>query len=207
MAKNLLFGEIFTLDNQPADDSDFGEITRALHAAGNGDVHAKNELAHLVYEDLKRTATFLMRNDAPNTLQPTALVNEAYLKLLDSDHIKNSPCRAYFFAAAAKAMTRILVDAARRRNAAKRGGKLERVPMENTLASYEDKGIDLIALDAALEELEQLDERQSQVVRLRFFLEFPVDEVARILELSRSTVEADWRMARAFLKSQLNSAC
>ncbi|HBE69463.1 MAG TPA: RNA polymerase subunit sigma [Planctomycetaceae bacterium] len=191
------------MENQPSNESNVGAITQALHAAGEGDLDARERVAELVYEDLKRTATYLMRNDRLGTLQPSALVNEAFLQLLDSDHINNAPCRAYFFAAAAKAMSRILVDASRKRNAAKRGGNQERVPLEHALASYQARSIDLIALDDALEELEELSQRQSQVVRLRFFLDFSVKEVAGLLDVSVSTVEQDWRFARAFLRDRV----
>ncbi len=185
---------------------DDGLLTKLLHAAGAGDHAAKEKFADLVVEDLKKIAQHLMRNEGPNSLQPTALVNEAYLRLLDSEQVKNTRNRAYFFAAAAKAMSRVLVDAARKRNATKRGGNRERIPLEHVLSVYEQNRLDVIALDTALEELEQLDVRQCQVVRLRWFLEMSVREVADLLDVSVSTVEQDWRTARAFLKQRMDGS-
>lgn len=187
-------------------ENETGLLTEILHAAGSGDREAQERFAELVVEDLKKIAARLMRNEGPNSLQPTAIVNEAYLSLLDTAQVKKAPNRAYFFSAAAKAMGRILVDAARKRKAVKRGGDAVRVDLDYVLNAYEDNHLDVVELDTALEELERLDSRQSQVVRLRWFLELSVKEVAELLEVSVSTVEQDWRTARAFLKQRMGGA-
>jgi RNA polymerase sigma factor (TIGR02999 family) len=183
-------------------DPDSLEITRILQAAGRGDLAARDELATRVYDELKRTAERMMRWEPQQTLQPTALVNEAYLRLFEQADIADLPNRVYFFAAAAQAMRRILVDAARRRKAIKRGGQYQRQPLDDVLDDYEDQQIDLINLDEALSRLEELSPRQANVVHLRWFIELSVKQVSELLDVSVSTVEQDWRSARAFLKRQ-----
>jgi RNA polymerase sigma factor (TIGR02999 family) len=184
------------------DESDFMEITRFLEATGQGDLAARDLLANRVYEELKRTAVRLMKWEPRQTLQPTALVNEVYLRLFEQANFANSPNRAYFFAAASQAMKRILVEAARRRKSIKRGGQYQRQPLDDVLDQYESQNIDLNDLDEALLKLEVLSPRQASVVHLRCFIELPIKEIAEILGVSVSTVEQDWRSARAFLKRQ-----
>lgn len=179
------------------------EITQILQAAGRGDPDAKDRLASRVYDDLKRTAERLMQWEPHQTLQPTALVNEAYLRLFEHSDFENPPNRAYFFAAAGQAMRRILVEAARRRKSIKRGGQYQRQPLDEILDQYETQKIDLMSLDEAILKLEQLSPRQANVVHLRWFMDLSVKEVSELLEVSISTVEQDWRSARAFLKRQL----
>jgi RNA polymerase sigma-70 factor (ECF subfamily) len=183
-------------------ESDSLEITQMLRAAGQGDSVAKAKLATRVYDDLKRTAQHMMRWEPQQTLQPTALVNEAYLRLFEHADFANSPNRAYFFGAAGRAMRRILVDAARRRKSIKRGGQYQRQPLDDVLDDYETQNVDLINLDAGLSKLEELSPRQANVVHLRWFIDLSVKEVAELLDVSISTVEQDWRSARAFLKRQ-----
>lgn len=180
------------------------EITLLLGRIGSGDQAAEERLAELTYDELRRTAQQLMRRERHGTLQPTALVNEAYLRLTGDTGLRNSPNRSYFFAAAAQAMRRILVDAARRRRSQKAGGEFHRVPFEHLLDVYEQRSIDLVALDEALDELETLNSRQHRVVDLRWFGGFAVPDVAEILGVSVSTVESDWRLARAFLMSRVH---
>ncbi len=180
------------------------ELTTILHAAGRGDVVAQQHFADLVYEDLRRMAQQLMRREPNGTLQPTALVNEAYLKVFCDASLANAPNRSYFFAAATTAMRRILVDYARQRKSLKRGGEFKRQPLDQILDVYEEQNIDLIGLDEALVQLEKLSPRQAKIVQLRWFAEMTVAEVSELLDVSISTVEHEWRAARAFLKWQLS---
>lgn len=180
------------------------EITELLGRVGAGDDSAEERLAELTYDELRKIAQQLMRWERHNTLQPTALVNEAYLRLTRDQVPGNSPDRAYFFAAAAQAMRRILVDSARRRRSRKAGGHFERQPLDDLMASFEDRSIDLIALDEALCELQDLSDRQYQVVQMRWFIGLTVKEIAQTLDVSVSTIESDWRMARAFLFNQIS---
>lgn len=181
------------------------ELTLLLHAASQGDLDAGEVAAKLVYEDLRQMAHQMMRWEKNQTLQPTALLNEAYKRLIDQNGLAQVPDRAYFFAAAAQAMRRVLVEEARRRASLKRGGGLERQPFDEILVQYEDKNLDLIAMNDALNELEELDPRQAQVVQLRWFAELTVKDVADVLKVSVATVEQDWRTARAFLRRRMSS--
>lgn len=180
-------------------------LTQVLQAAGRGDPAARDMLAAQVYHDLKQTAARMMRQEPLQTLQATALVNEAYLQLFEGSDIANSPNRAYFFAAAGQAMRRILVDAARRRMALKRGAGYQRHGLDEILDRYEVQKINLVELDEAIVALEKISPRQANVVHLRWFMEQSVKEISEMLGISVSTVEQDWRMARAFLKRQLMS--
>lgn len=184
------------------DESDSLDITQMLRAAGQGDSVARDKLATRVYDDLKRTAQHMMRWEPGQTLQPTALVNEAYMRLFEHSDFANSPNRAYFFAAAGQAMRRILIDAARKRKSIKRGGRYQRQPLDDVLDDYETKNLDLINLDEAISKLEELSPRQANVVHLRWFIDLSVKEVSELLDVSVSTVEQDWRSAKAFLKLQ-----
>jgi len=187
------------------DESGQKELTQVLRLAGKGDLVADERAARLVYDELKVTARSMMRWEKEGTLQPTALVNEALMRLLDRATLENLPDRGYFFASAAKSMRRILVDEARKRNSLKRGGDHVRQPFDDLLHRYEDQKIDLLALDEALAELESLNQRQAHVVHLRWFAEFNVKEIAELLGVSISTVEQDWRTAKAFLYYRLSS--
>lgn len=175
------------------------EITVLLGQIAAGDRSAEERLLEMTYEELRSTAQQLMRHENPNSLQPTALVNEAYLKLIKTDTLAKSPNRAYFFAAVAQAMRRILVDSARRRKSQKAGGRLVKQPIDDLLISFEDRSVDLLELDEALDRLQELNARQFEVVQLRWFAGFSASEIAGLLDVSVTTVESDWRMARAFL--------
>ncbi len=162
-----------------------------------------SEVAGEVYDELRRIAQKAMNNERPgHTLQATALVNEVYLRLDASDRRWNS--RAHFFAAAAEAIRRILIDHARSRGAAKRGGALGRVPMDDSLAIAGAGDIDLLDLDEALKDLNDMDPRMARVVELRFFGGLDVAEVADVLGFSKRTIENDWTAARAWLRSRLD---
>ncbi len=181
-----------------------GEVTKLLPDIAAGSREAKNQLFELVYEELRGIANGLMRWEREDhTLQPTALVNEAYLKLCAGTELK-ADNRAYFFAAAANAMRQVLVDRAWKRKAEVHGGKLRRVPFDPVLDWLEStQQVDVLALHEALERLEGLGKRQHEVIMLRFFGGLKDEEVAEHLKVSVSTVEKDWKMARAWLHGQL----
>ena len=182
------------------------EITRLLVAWGDGDESALEALTPLVYEELHRLAHHYMRNErAGHTLQSSALVNEAYVRLIDWKSVRWQS-RAHFFGVSAQLMRRILVDFARSRNYAKRGGQLGVIPIDDAVVVSDDKGADIVALDEALESLAKLDERQSKVVELRFFGGLSVEETAEVLHISSGTVRRDWSIARAWLRREITKA-
>jgi RNA polymerase sigma factor (TIGR02999 family) len=184
-----------------------GEVTRILQSIQEGDPAAKDRLMHLVYDELRGIASDLLcHEDKPHTLQPTALVHEAYLRLDQGRVLSQAPDRHYFFAAAAQAMRQILVDHARRRRTEKRGDGWQRLPLDAVLDYFEQENLDVVALHEALGQLAALNERQSQVVVLRFFGGLTVAEVGEQLGVSTSTVESDFRMARAWLHRAIKGA-
>lgn len=183
-------------------DSDCNTET-LLSRSMTGDHEARDELFGLVYKELKAVARKLFRTQrAGHTLQPTALVHEAYARLVDADKIAARD-REHFLAIASRAMRQILVDHARARATDKRGGGWERVSLDGSMQIADSWIADAVDLDAALAELERIDERKARVVELRFFGGMNVDEVASVLGVSRSTVEGDWRFARAWLSNEL----
>lgn len=180
------------------------DITRLLLAWGNGEKEALDELIPLVHNELRRMAKNYMRQQRPgHTLQATALVNEFYLKLIDSSQV-NWQNRTHFFAIAAQLMRRILVNFARAKNSLKRGGKINKVQFNEDLGMPSEKETDLVALDDALRILTKLSPRQSQIVELRFFGGLTEDEIAGYLDISSRTVRRDWSLARAWLYRELN---
>ena len=182
--------------------SDRTGITRLLLAWSAGDKAALNELTPLVYQELHRlAAAHMARERAGHTLQPTALVNEVYLRLVDLQGVGWRD-RAHFIAVAARTMRRILVDFARSRGYQKRNGG-ERVALNESLIAGQP-GTDLVALDDALTRLEEIDERKSRIVELRYFGGLQVDETAEALRISPETVARDWRAAKAWLYLQLS---
>lgn len=178
------------------------EITQVLQRVAGGDAGAAGELYPRVYAELRAIAGKWFRGGArENTLQPTALVHEAYLHLVDQTQAGWQD-RSHFFAVAAMAMRQILIQHARKRSAKKRGSDWARVTL--SAAAIEEKGaLDLVELDEALKELEALHERQAKVVELRFFGDLSVEQTAEVLGVSERTVKQDWRMARAFLRGKL----
>jgi RNA polymerase sigma factor (TIGR02999 family) len=179
------------------------ETTRLLRDWANGDQAALDHLTPRVYRELRRLAGNLMKHESPGrTIQATGLVHEAYLKLIDVDNV-DWQHRAHFFAVAAQVMRRILLEAARKRGAAKRGGQSPRV----TLEEIPDigRGSQLIALDDALKALAKIYPRKARVIELRFFGGLSVEETAEVLKLSADTVLRDWRLARAWLLAELGS--
>ncbi len=164
---------------------------------------AENQLLPLVYDELRRlAAAYMRRENAGHTLQATALVHEAYLQLVDQTRVTWQN-RAHFFGVAARLMRRILVDHARARNAAKRGGGGQKLTLQEAIGLLDTRDVELEALDDALSDLSRLDDQQSRIVELRFFGGLTVDETAEVLGVSASTVEREWRTARAWLHSQL----
>jgi RNA polymerase sigma-70 factor (ECF subfamily) len=162
-----------------------------------------DRLACLVYDELHRLARKYMAGERPGrTLQATALLNEAYLRLIDSPEA-NFKDRAYFFGACAQVMRRILVDSARQRQALKRGADVRPLELEDVLAASEESGPDLVALDDALQTLAAIDPRRAKVVELRFFGGMSVQETAEVLDVSPETVMRDWRQATSWLRCEL----
>jgi len=178
-------------------------ITQLLKDWGEGNRQVLDELMPMVYDELRRQAARHLRKERPNhTLQTTALIHEAYLKLIGQE--VNWQNRSHFFAIASQAMRRILVDHARTRHREKRGGIGENLPLEEALAAgAEGKRLDLVELDEALTRLAKLDERQAKIVELRYFSGLSIDETAEVLGVSNSTVRADWTMAKAWLKNEI----
>ncbi len=176
------------------------EITGMLRDWSDGKAEALDALLPMVYEELHRQAArFLRRERAGHTLQTTALINEAYLKLIDQRDVEWQN-RAHFFGIAAQAMRRILVDYAKARHRDKRGGADENLPLEAaTLAVSDAREIDLEELDQALTRLTAMDERQSKIVELRYFGGLSIEETAEALRISTATVKSDWRTAKAWL--------
>lgn len=182
------------------------EITRLLVAWGDGDESALAGLTPLVYEELHRLAHHYMGRERPgHTLQTSALVNEAYVRLIDWKNV-HWQSRAHFFAVSAQLMRRILVDFARARGYAKRGGGALAVTLDEAALVSGDKGADIVALDEALVALAELDARQSRVVELRFFGGLSVEETAEVLKVSPGTVRRDWSLARAWLHRELSKS-
>jgi RNA polymerase sigma factor (TIGR02999 family) len=178
------------------------EVTRLLFALRDGEKDAAERLARVVYDELHAIAEHAMRRESGgHTLQPTILVHEAFLRLIDQQEV-NWQGRAHFFALAAQAIRRILVDHARRRQAVKRDGGA-RITLEDAALEASTDSIDLIAIDDALQRLATLDERQARVVELRFFTGLGVKETAEALGISPATVKRDWTFAKAFLQREL----
>ena len=179
------------------------EITQLLIDWRNGDKAAVDQLMPLVYDELRRLASNFFRRERVNhTLQPTALVHEAYLHLMGQSEV-GWQNRAHFFGAAAQLMRHILIDHARTHNAAKRGGGDIRVSLKEELAATEQREVDLIALDAALDELAALDEQQGRIVEMRFFGGLSIEETAEVLAISPATVKREWSAAKAWLYREM----
>ena len=180
------------------------EFTLIFGRARAGDEPARGELIELVYDELRRVASGLMKRERPDhTLSPTAVVHEAVIRLLGDAVFDKVADRSYLFASAARAMREVLVDHARRRATGRRGGGRHRVPLDLVVDYFEGHGLDVVAVHEALRQLAEWNERQSQVMTLRYFGRLTVPEVATALGVSQVTVERDWRLARAWLRGQL----
>jgi len=180
-------------------------VTQLLIGWGQGDKEALDRLVPIVYDELRRQAARYLRHErAGHTLQTTALIHEAYIRLIDQKNV-HWQNRAHFFGIAAQLMRRILVDHARTRKRAKRGGSDIRVPLEDAVAIAKAPQLDVVALDEALNRLAEIDEQQGKIVELRFFSGLTVEETAEVLGISPATVKRDWSMAKAWLHREISS--
>ena len=183
--------------------NDANQITEQLIAWGNGDSLALDELVPVVYRELRRMADRFLRHEAAgHTLQPTALVHEAWLRLTDQTRV-NWQNRSQFFGLAAQMMRRILVDHAKTKHREKRGGDAVKLSLDDVINLSQERAADLIALDEALEALGDFDRRKCSVVELRYFGGLSVEETAQVLDVSPDTVMRDWKLAKAWLYQQL----
>jgi RNA polymerase sigma factor (TIGR02999 family) len=180
------------------------DVTLILSAIDEGDPRAAEQLLPLVYGELRRLAAARMANESPGqTLQATALVHEAYLRLLDGGESQNWHGRGHFFAAAAEAMRRILVERARQKRSLKAGGGRHRQELPDIELAGGGSHLDLLALNEALEKLEKQDPRRAQVVKLRFFTGLTISETAKVLAVSETTADNDWAYARSWLRVEI----
>ena len=180
------------------------DVTRILSAIDQGDPHAAEKLLPLVYDELRKLAAHRMAQEKPGqTLQATALVHEAYLRLVDTTKVQQWNSRGHFFAAAAEAMRRILIEKARHKRSLKAGGDRRRLEMPDIEATNVGSDLDLLALNEALEKLEHQDKRRAQVVKLRFFAGLTIEETGLALGISPSTADSDWAYARCWLRLEM----
>ncbi|HEY7310383.1 MAG TPA: ECF-type sigma factor [Gemmataceae bacterium] len=180
------------------------EVTRILSAVEQGDPHAAEQLLPLVYEELRQLAAQKLAHETPGqTLQATALVHEAYLRLVDVERAQHWNSRRHFFAAAAEAMRRILIDNARRKKTHRHGGSLVRQDLDALDVAAPDWPEDLVALDEALDKLAAADQRAADLVQLHFFAGLPLAEVAQLLSISPRTADRLWAYARAWLHQEI----
>ena len=183
------------------------DVTLILSKIENGDAEAAEQLLPLVYEELRKLAAAKLVNEKPGqTLQATALVHDAYIRLVDVEKVQQWDSRGHFFAAAAEAMRRILVESARRKGRVRHGGETRRLNVDPDLVSHPDRGDDLIALDEALGRLEQAQERKASLVKMRYFAGLTMPEAANALGISLATAERDWRYAQAWLLRELGES-
>jgi RNA polymerase sigma factor (TIGR02999 family) len=189
---------------RPSEAVSINDVTHLLSTVEKGDARAAEQLLPLVYDELRKLAAQRLAQEEPGqTLQATALVHEAYLRLVDQDQARRWDSRGHCFAAAAEAMRRILVENARRKRRAKHGGDLERIEFELTSLPTRMAPDELIALDEALGELERQDPRKARLVTLRYFGGMTIEEAADVLQISRVTAHRDWVYARAWLHHQM----
>jgi len=196
------------LTKTPGQDGEFpaDEITGLLLDWGNGDKAALDRVIPLVYQELRRLAHSQMRRErAGDTLQTTALINEAYLRLVDYARVRPRD-RAHFLAIAAQAMRRILIERARHRRSAKRGSGGQKVSLDEVADVSNEQAADLVALDEALTNLAAFDSRKAQIVELKYFGGMTIEETAEVLEVSTPTVERDWQMAKIWLHREISKA-
>jgi RNA polymerase sigma-70 factor (ECF subfamily) len=180
------------------------EFTSIMIRARGGDQRAKGEVIAMVYDELRRVASGMMRRErTEHTLSPTAVVHEAVIRLIGDAVIESSPDRAFLFASAARAMREVLIEHARRRSADRRGGGWRRAPLDLVVDYFEERDLDIVAVHEALGRLAEQHERQAQVMTRRYFGGMSVPEVAAALGVSVATVERDWRLARAWLRCEL----
>jgi RNA polymerase sigma factor (TIGR02999 family) len=180
------------------------DVTRILSAIENGDPQAADDLLPLVYDELRRLAAAKLAHEKPGqTLQATALVHEAYIRLVDVEKVQRWDSRGHFFAAAAEAMRRILVDRARQRSSVKRGGGRQHVGLSAVDLRAASRSEGLLDLDEALEKLERKNKRKADLVKLRFFAGLTIEQAAQALGISSSTADNDWAYARSWLRLEM----
>jgi RNA polymerase sigma factor (TIGR02999 family) len=183
------------------------DVTRILSAIEQGDPHAAEELLPLVYDELRKLAAVRMAQEKPGqTLQATALVHEAYLRLVDAAKAQHWGSRGHFFAAAAESMRRILVERARKKKRLRHGGGRRRVALQDAVSLADSPQDDLLALDEALTRLAAREPAKAELVKLRYFAGLPIDEVADLMHISRSTAKRYWAFARAWLLAEIDDA-
>ena len=204
----VIFTDVVIIDRIPGESSSGGclmhEVTRILHAIDQGDSHAAEQLLPLVYDELRRLAADMMVHEKPGqTLQATALVHEAYLRLVGGEMASRWDSRGHFFAAASEAMRRILVDNVRRKASSKRGGSLKRQVLDEAKLAAPDDSDELVALDEALTKLAEVDSLAAELVKLRFFAGFTMDQAAAALGISPRSAYYVWTYARSWLHRQL----
>jgi RNA polymerase sigma factor (TIGR02999 family) len=179
------------------------DVTSLLVRWRNGDANAFDELAPIVYDELRKLARSHLRRERPgHTLQSTALVHEAYLRMIDQQSVSWQN-RSHFYGIAAQMIRRILVDYARAKNTKKRGEAAPRIAFEEAVGAHASEDLDLVALDDALKALAEIDPRQSRIVELRYFAGLSIEDTAEVLQISPATVKRDWTVARAWLKREL----
>jgi RNA polymerase sigma factor (TIGR02999 family) len=180
------------------------EVTRILDQIQQGDPHAASQLLPLVYDELRKLAAAKMTHEQPGqTLQATALVHEAYVRLVDGNRAQHWNSRGHFFAAAAEAMRRILVESARSKKRLKRGGECQRVDLDSDCLVTSAPALDLLALDEALSRLAEIDSAKAELVKLRFFAGLTMPEAAAVLNISLATAERFWTFAKSWLYAEL----
>jgi RNA polymerase sigma factor (TIGR02999 family) len=183
------------------------EVTRILSGIEAGDPHAAEQLLPLVYDELRKLAALKLAQEKPGqTLQATALVHEAVLRLIDVEKVPHWSSRGHFFGAAAEAMRRILIEQARRKSSAKAGGDFHRVELSEIEPAIQGPQLDLLALNQALEQLEKRDSRAAAVVKLRFFAGLTMPQAAEALGICLATAENDWAYAKSYLRLQLSDS-
>jgi len=180
------------------------EITEMLRSWGSGDREKEERVLEVIYDELRRQARRYLRRERPGfSMQTTELIHEAYIKLIRQDVVEWES-RTHFFAISASLMRRILIDHARTRHRLKRGGNADPLPLDDAVVAVVGNSIDLVALDEALDRLAELDPQQARVVELRYFSGLSLEETAKVLEVSVSTVRRDWNVARAWLRYELS---
>jgi RNA polymerase sigma factor (TIGR02999 family) len=179
------------------------DVTSLLVRWGKGDANAFDELAPIVYDELRKLARTHLRRERPgHTLQSTALVHEAYLRMIDQQNVSWQN-RSHFYGIAAQMIRRILVDYARAKNTKKRGEAAPKITFDEAVGAHASEDLDLVALDDALKALAEIDPRQSRIVELRYFAGLSIEDTAEVLRISPATVKRDWTVARAWLKREL----
>ena len=180
------------------------DVTRLLSTIQQGDAHAAEQLLPVIYDELRKLAAQRLSHEKPGQmLQATALVHEAYLRLVDTQNDQSWNSRGHFFAAAAEAMRRILVEQARHNKSAKAGGQLHRANLSDVQVEAPSRSVDLVALDEALDKLANHDRRKAELVKLRFFAGLTIRQAAEALGIAESTADADWAYAKAWLRLEL----